>query len=299
MSYKPQAIIFLKKALGDEGFEELQKFELYKKKTNTALDPEEIRIALQIVPRTILSFLQKELGSMKEDEGKEIQIPVEPDATLSVTKFANDVYSGEIHQKGKVVSSFKFRSLPGVGLVIMTAFEAYDMNDFNRMGQLPFSNKSLGTDDVQRIIDERLKLRDMVSQIVDDRINQHAQVKKIVAEALAAKEKPQEVLMEIKKEKKPLKLKQFVEKISQKTDKPNYSIKIEKSESVQCPDCGNVIFDNSGYSGCICFGPDRNKKIHIKKSEEGVRLSFSKGWDIENIEMLLEVLRERRNRSNR
>jgi hypothetical protein len=333
MIYKPQAIIFLKKTLGEDGFEELNKVELYKKKTNTVLDHEEIKTALQIVPRTILSFLQKELGEMKENEGKEIKIPVEPEAFLSVTKFANDVYSGEIRQKGEIVSSFKYRSLPGVGLVIMSAFELYDIDDLNRMGKQSFSD-SLDVKRIQDIIDEKLRMRDLISKVVEEKLSQRQAIEELVKMRLSQmllesssfsdknndleeeekekeekekeekekeekeKEEKEEKEKELKMEKKPSKLKQFLERKAAKKSKPSYEIRIEKSESVICPDCGNKIFDEkSGFSGCVCFGPDRNKKIHIKKSENGIKLSFSKQWDPENIEMLLEVLRERRNRS--
>jgi hypothetical protein len=322
MIYKPQAIIFLKKTLGEDGFEELNKVELYKKKTNTVLDHEEIKTALQIVPRTILSFLQKELGEMKENEGKEIKIPVEPEAFLSVTKFANDVYSGEIRQKGEIVSSFKYRSLPGVGLVIMSAFELYDIDDLNRMGKQSFSD-SLDVKRIQDIIDEKLRMRDLISKVVEEKLSQRQAIEELVKMRLSQmllesssfsdkkndleeeekekeKEKEEEAKKEkeLKMEKKLSKLKQFLERKAAKKSKPSYEIRIEKSESVICPDCGNKIFDEkSGFSGCVCFGPDRNKKIHIKKSENGIKLSFSKQWDPENIEMLLEVLRERRNRS--
>ena len=310
MTYKPQAITFLKKALGEDGFEELNKVELYKKKTNTVLDPEEIKTALQIVPRTILSFLQKELGEMKENEGKEIKIPIEPEAFLNVTKFANDVYSGDIRQKSEIVSSFRYRSLPGVGLVIMSAFELYDIDDLSRMGKQS-SSDLLNLERVQDIIDEKLRLRDLVSKVVDEKLSQRQAIEELVKMRLSqmllessnVSEKPNSLEEKEEKklimEKKPLKLKQFLEKKAAKAKTPSYEIKIEKSESVTCPDCGNKIFDEGGFSGCICFGPDRNKKIHIRKNENGVQLSFSKQWDHENIEMLLEVLRERRNRSKK
>jgi len=326
--YKPQAVIFLKKTLGEDGFEELNKIELFKKKTNTVLDPEEIKTALQIVPRTILSFLQKELGEMKENEGKEIKIPIEPEAFLNVTKFANDVYSGEIRQKGEIVSSFKYRSLPGVGLVIMSAFELYDINDLNRIGKQSYSDL-LDLDKVQDIIDEKLRLRDLVSKVVDEKLSERQAIEELVRmrlsqmllESLSSlekkknldKEEEQKPSIEQKasieqkpsieqkasSEKKPLKLKQFLDRKAAKAKNQSYEIKIEKSESVNCPDCGNKIFDDKGFYGCLCFGPDRNKKIHIRKSENSVQLSFSKQWDKENIEMLLEILREQRNRKKK
>ena len=54
------------------------------------------------------------------------------------------------------------------------------------------------------------------------------------------------------------------------------------------------IFDGKAFSGCICLGDDMDRKLFIKKTEDGVKVRFSKGWDKENIEMLLEVLRRKR-----
>jgi hypothetical protein len=302
MSLKPKAIEFLSKALGRDGFEELNKtVELFKKKTNTVLDPEEMKIALQIVPRTILSFLQKELGSMKEDEGKKIKIPVETEAYLQVTKFANDVYSGEVIQSGKVVSSFRYRSLPGVGLVLVSAFELYDISDLSHMGKQDFGAEEKV---IQDLIDEKLRVRDLVSKVVDQKLSEREAIDQMIRLRLSqmlveSENKKEEIQVSDKPVKKPLKLKEFLEKKEAKKKAAVYEIKIEKSENVTCPDCKKKIFDNSGFSGCVCFGPDRNKKIHIRKSEGGISLSFSKTWDAENIEMLLEVLRERNNRGRK
>jgi glycosylphosphatidylinositol transamidase (GPIT) subunit GPI8 len=174
---------------------------------------------------------------------------------------------------------------------------------------------------IQDIIDEKLRMRDLISKVVEEKLSQRQAIEELVKMRLSQmllesssfsdkkndleeeekeKEKEEEAKKEkeLKMEKKLSKLKQFLERKAAKKSKPSYEIRIEKSESVICPDCGNKIFDEkSGFSGCVCFGPDRNKKIHIKKSENGIKLSFSKQWDPENIEMLLEVLRERRNRS--
>jgi len=40
--------------LGEVGLEQLKKAEIFKPMSNTSVDPEEIRVALEIVPRTIL-----------------------------------------------------------------------------------------------------------------------------------------------------------------------------------------------------------------------------------------------------
>ena len=93
----------------------------------------------------------------------------------------------------------------------------------------------------------------------------------------------------VKKEKsKGSPLKGFLDRKKPK----EYSVKIEKSETVNCPDCGQAIFGgSSGFSGCICFGEDQHRKIWMKKSDDGLKIKFSRGWDPENIELLLETLR--------
>jgi hypothetical protein len=42
------------------------------------------------------------------------------------------------------------------------------------------------------------------------------------------------------------------------------------------------------------MGQDQNRKIWIKKSEDGIQIKFSRGWDPENAEMLLETLRAKK-----
>jgi hypothetical protein len=84
-------------------------------------------------------------------------------------------------------------------------------------------------------------------------------------------------------------LAQFLEK----RQKKEFSIQLTKSEAIDCPDCGKAIFNQSGFSGCICYGSDMNKKVLLKKTENGVKISFPRSWDIDNIEMLLEVLQKK------
>ena len=74
----------------------------------------------------------------------------------------------------------------------------------------------------------------------------------------------------------------------EKLKKSEFSIVMAKGETVNCPDCGKAIFNNTGFSGCVCFA--ENKKVHLKKTETGVKISFPASWDSENIQMLLEIL---------
>jgi hypothetical protein len=92
------------------------------------------------------------------------------------------------------------------------------------------------------------------------------------------------------KKKKPL------ERFLEGRKKPKeFSIFMAKGETFECPDCRKNIFDGNEYNGCICFGNDRNKKLFIKKSENGVKVKFSRGWDEDNVQMLLDVLQRKNN----
>lgn len=63
---------FLSKALGNDFFEVLAKTELYKPNANVAIDIEDIRIGLKVVPRVVMSLLIRELSPMKMGESKEV-----------------------------------------------------------------------------------------------------------------------------------------------------------------------------------------------------------------------------------
>lgn len=324
---------FLKKTLGEDFFESLQKFELWKPGTKTTVDHEEIRTALQIVPRTIIALLIRELGPMAIGDTKEVNLFFASSARMTATKHERDVYSGDIYQDNKKVVDFKFRTLPGVGLVIMSAFELYDMENLINTQQQPAPDLAdHAHDTVQRVIEERLALHGLIDKVVDKKIserdavhsmllmklteelekehkkNKHiAEVRQIqeestpqseeyfrgmtngleVANCIANEKEPQFV-----NPKKVSPLKGFLE--SRKSRSKEFSIEIKKGESVSCPDCRKNIFDGQVFSGCVCLGDDMERKLFVKKSEDGVTVRFSRGWDQENIEMLLEVLRRKR-----
>lgn len=328
---------FLSKTLGEGFFESLQKFELWKPGTKSTVDHEEIKTALQIVPRTLMSFLVHHLSSMEIGENKVTQLPVkEEGAMLNVTKYGPDVYSGNIEQGGKIIVDFKFRPIPGVGLVVMSAFELYDKEKLLAPPANDVADHALAR--VQKMIDERLALHALVNEVVDKKVSERDAVNqlllmKLTEELHKEKEKakqiaeirhihenstPQsdpyfqgmtngiEVANSIANNKepkfvdapKPLKktspIKDFLEKRKNKGKKNEFSIEIAKGEKVDCPDCGKNIFDGQGFSGCICLGDDMERKVYIKKNEDGINVRFSKGWDKENIEMLLDVLRRKR-----
>lgn len=294
---------FLKKNLGEDFFESLSKAELWKPGTKTVVDTQEIATALQIVPRTVMAILIRELTPMAIGETKDIKldVPGEP-AAMNVTKHERDVYSGDIKQDNKILVDFKYRSLPGLGLVIMSAFELYSADLLTQAGPAQDSHSDID-ERVQRLIDERLQLQDLINKVVDRKLMQKEAVQHIVlsklTEAMHESPAPQsehhleiakkEQVLETKKKVSPLK--SFLEARNKK--KNEYSVEMSKGETVNCPDCKKNIFDGKLFSGCICLGDDMERKVFIKKTEDGIKVRFSKGWDAENIEMLLEVLRRK------
>lgn len=322
---------FLAKTLGEDFFESLSKTELWKPGTKSVNDIDDMRIGLKIVPRTIMSFLIRELAPMNIGENKEIKIPIPAcHAVLKVTKHERDQYSGEVLQDNKILVDFKFRSIPGLGLVIMSAFELYDSEELHKESPVETDIEQK----IQKLIDERLALHDLVEKVVEKKMAHQAAahnlfLMKLTEELHAEKKKAAQVAeirqiqehstpqsdpyfrgmtngLEVansivhKKEpnfveapkKKGSPVKDFLE--SRKIKKGEYTVHMTKSEKVDCPDCGKNIFNGQVFSGCVCLGDDMERKVFIKKSEDGLKVRFSKGWDQENIEMLLEVLRRKR-----
>jgi hypothetical protein len=313
---------FINKTLGEDFLESLQKFELWKPGTKTVIDHEEIKTALQIVPRTIMSLLIKELIPMEIGQNRDIELPIASGSNnlLKITKHEKDVYSGEIISDNKKIVDFKYRSIPGVGLVIMSAYELYGVEELKtKSPDIEISEK------IQKIIDDRLALHSLVNQIVDKKIELrdgvHQKFLKELADlvnisrttvpledeyfrgiandieavnSVATKQEPNFVEPINKVEKiKGSPVKEFLAKREQKKAKKEFDIHLDKSEKVSCPDCGKEIFNEKVFSGCICYGDDRDKKIYMKKTETGVKIRFGRGWDPENIAMLLETLRNK------
>lgn len=294
---------FLKKTLGEDFFESLQKFDLWKPGTKTVIDHEEIRTALQIVPRAVMSFLLREVLPMKIDENKEIQVPFDGGAVLKLTKHERDVYSGQLDQANKMVVDFKYRSLPGIGLILMSALELYDIDMLSQNDTKPEVAPDT-MEHVQTMIDQRMELHDLIGKVVDRKIAAKDAIDKLIlAKLTESLNKPKEdkvvilspidpVVVETPKKVSPLK--SFLETRKEKLKKNEFSIELTKGETVDCPDCKKNIFDGQVFAGCVCLGDDRERKLYIKKTEEGIKVRFGRGWDIENMEMLLETLRSKR-----
>lgn len=256
---------FLAKALGQETLETLVKSDLYKIKTDTVASLDEMFIGMKLVPQTIIAMLRKELHPLKDGESKKVKLPTDPVAILSVTKFAADVYSGEIIQDGRIIATFKYRTIPGIGLVVMSTFELYNVADLTKPSGLDHEKEMKIQQEIEEAIRKKPDQAEPNSLATLHGENNHG---------------------------KPLK--DFLDN-KEKVKKSYQVINLSKSGTVSCPDCGQQLIGNGVWSSCVCLGQDRNKKVYLKKSEDGsLKVSFSRGWDQENIALVLEALRQKK-----
>jgi hypothetical protein len=296
------------KILQDIDFvEKLEKNEIYKKSSGTTLDPNEIRIGLQIVPKTVMKFLVLNVSPMEIDSGKDFSLDTISGQgyVLSVTKHGHDVYSGNINKEGKVVMTFDYRSLPGVGIVIMSTFELYDLDNLDIAKVTPaddeaFRNKSTLLDEM---IDEKLRLMSLVEAVVEKKMAQRDAIEQLFAAKLTQAIKTPEVKVEpivqsplpeiVKKENlvKSTKLKDFLDKRKKKKEQ-KFVFKMEKAEAT-CPHCKESLFTEGCFSGCVCLGEDQQNQVLVAKSENGIQFSFHRSWDVENVQMVLEAIKNK------
>jgi hypothetical protein len=286
--------------LGEDFLPELAKAELYKPETGTVVSHSEMADALKIVPRAIMAWLSRCLSNMKDKENKVLDLPFKraEEAQMYVTRVTSDVYHGELVRKGKILYRFKYRSIPGIGLILMTTFELYDMEDLHE--KEPAAKEQLSY--LSSMIEERIAFRNLVGQVVEEKIAQRDAIDQLVKLRMNSEFKKDMIKPsfsteeEAKANKEPSKLKEFLDKRSKTKieKKEGYTVILAKDESKSCPDCGQKIFDGSNITGCVCYGSDMGRKVFLKKNENGkMTVRFSKGWCPENIEMLLEILRKR------
>ena len=266
-------ISFVKAAIGDEGFEELRKGQIYRSSTNTAILEEELDAALRIVPRTLLAFLVYHLKPMSAGEEKVLEIPGNPECYVRLNKVDTDIYMGEFIKNGQMVHRFKNATIPNIGTHLVTYFEMYDTilegSEPEKKDQEPLNVK------IQRIVEEKIALRDMVSRVVDKKLEEREAIQQMVLNRIASSmttpqaEKP-EVIIEIKEDsedggldldKKEDKVelephKKQLQNMREKLAKINKEKNISKTEnnfvsvmmadeSTHCPGCRKKIFTKS------------------------------------------------------
>lgn len=327
--------------LDDEFVQTLAKSaDLYKIGSNSVLDPEEIRIGLKVVPRAVMSLLISELVPMELNAHKQIPLPFGKEAHIKVNKNAADDYTGSIYSDNKLVYDFMNRSIPGLGIILMSTFELYDLEDLKKAP----STSEHADKAIQKLIDERMELHSLVGRVIDEKLAQREVLQRMMmnklTEALKVKEqisdvtkiakdpgnahateyhrgmanglvvadsiangkepqfvdpkkpieiKPQDITKKEPEKKKGSPLKDFMDR---KKKPKEYHVEMTKTEAVDCDSCGKTIFGQGTFSGCICYGQDQFRKMWIKKSEDGLHVRFSRGWDADNIEMLLDTLRK-------
>jgi hypothetical protein len=295
---------FMYGTLGEDFLESLAKSDLWKPGTKSVSDIEDMRVGLKIVPRTVMALLIRELSGMENGQNRRVPLHVAPNSFLNATKHERDQFSGDIESGGKKLTEFKFRSIPGIGLVIMSTFELYSVEEL----AVPAEPVSEDLDQkVQKLIDERLALHDLIGRVVDNKLAHKDAVHTIVLARLTdelAKEKaivaaydkgPEEVPSRLPEPlvvpMKRFPVKEFLQK---RQSKKEFTVQMAKGETASCEDCGHVIFGNGLFSGCICLGENFGSKVFLKKNAAGVQLKFGREWNEETLEMLLETLRKRR-----
>ena len=283
MTVKPDKLI--KSLLGEDFFEELQKSaDVYKMYNRNATSIDEIATGLKIVPRAVMSFLISSLSHLEAGDGKDLELPFAPECYMQITKKDRDTYSGYIYSKGKKINEFTNRSIPGVGLVLMTSFELYDTENLKDSREQ--EKEAFNVSKLQDVIDERLRLHTLISRVVDQKLAQRDAVEILVKEKLKQALAQQEQVQA--EETKSEKLKKFLQQQKRRTEEAQ----IEKTESISCPDCGTGLYDGGkNLTLCICYGEDWNKNIKIQKTESNIKMKFPKSMDAENIEMLLNTLK--------
>jgi hypothetical protein len=238
---------------------------------------------------------------MRDGENKVLDLPFKraESAQMHVTRVTSDVYHGELYRSGKVLYRFKYRPIPGIGLILLTTFELYDMDDLH-------DDKMKEQDKVSYLtsmIEERIALRNLIGQVVEERIAHRDAVDQLIKLRMNTEMRKEAVDRprsstdeEARASQDSGKLRDFLDKRSKKIEKrEGYTVHLAKGENVSCPDCKQSIFDGVKMTGCVCFGSDMGRKIFLKKSEGGnMIVKFSNGWEPENVEMLLEVFRRKK-----
>jgi len=288
--------------LGEDFMPSLEKAELYKPDTNSTVSHEELADAMKVVPRAVMAWLTRNLADMREGENRHLEIPFKraENCAISLSKIGPDVYHGEVLKGGKILYRFKYRTIPGIGLIVLTTFELYDLDQLDE-GQIAKDKESY----LSSMIEERIALRNLVSQVIEEKMAQRDAIEQLIKLRMSTEMK-KEAINPTDAEKQdapkqetpePAKLKEFLER---KKEKPlekreqGYTVHLVKGDNVSCPDCKRKLFDGSTLAGCVCYGSDMGRKVFLKKGENGtMNVKFSKGWDPENVQMLLEALKRR------
>jgi hypothetical protein len=325
---------FLDKYLGENFEYDLLKSDvgaILKPEANVSVLPQEMYVSLQIVPRTVISMLVQHLKPLKPSEIADIPWYTDEGKVhnIHINKISSDLYSGNISGEGKILAKFSYRSLPAVGLVIMSTYELYDKETNTQ----DLKNPDIDYDKVQRIIDERIRMQSLVEEVVNKKMSEKDAIQQLIVQKIndylrtsesvkqtilepEAKElessehmeemdeEPhmddaddididKEVIEEVKeddKKEKKNKLKEFLNKKVKKAEKIYFS----KSE-ISCPYCTSKIYKGEEVIElCLCFGESYGSEIKIKKSKnKEYSFKYPKNFSMDNANMLLGFLKKK------
>lgn len=328
---------FLKKILG-EGFEEdLIKSEvggILKQNANVSVLPQEMYVALQIVPRTVISMLVQHLKPLATGQTADIPWPAQNGVlhNIHVNKISSDLYSGQITGEGKVIAKFSYRSLPAVGLVIMSTYELYD----KETNKQDLDNSDIDYGKVQKIIDERIRMQSLVEDVVNKKLSEREALQQLivqkindylrtsesiknthlptektdlaesehVAETEEASEEPEvedieidsEVAEEVQEEAetKESKKSKLKEFLENKKTKKSENVTFLKKE-IACPYCASLMYKGGdSIDLCLCYGEDYGSSIKIKKNKNKEYIfKYPKNFSIDNANMLLGAIKKK------
>lgn len=282
--------------LGEDFMSSLEKAELYKPDTNSTVSHEELADALKIVPRAVMAYLTRNLADMKDGENRHMELPFKraEGCAISISKVSSDVYHGEVLRGGKILYRFKYRTIPGIGLILLTTFELYDLEDLEKESVEKTKESYLSS-----MIEERIALRNLVSQVIEEKMAQRDAIEQLIKLRMSTEMKKEAINptdAERQEAPEPTKLKEFLDRKKEKPleKKEGYTVHLMKGDSVNCPDCKRKLYDGNNVTGCVCYGSDMGRKVFLSKGENGtMTVKFSKGWDPENVQMLLEALKRR------
>jgi hypothetical protein len=281
---------FLDACLGKDFLQDMKKSELYKPHSNVTIDPKEAWIAYQIVPRTVISWLINNLKPIEVGHTFKSDIPG-VEGRLELIKIDRDVYSGQIYSNidHKKLYEIKYRSLPAIGLCILSTFELYENQSHQENHPQPEESEVFK---LQKLIDERLHLRSLVSQVVEQKLNEKEAMERFFMAKIAHHySSPFNAYAEEDGTNKKAKLLQFLESRKNRSE-----VQIEKKEDMECSSCGTQIYKSgeSFIKCCVCYGESFGKEVKFTKNESGIKFKFPKNFSAENIELILETIKNKR-----
>jgi hypothetical protein len=327
---------FLKKFLGEDFESDILKSEvgaILKPDANMTVLPHEMYVSLQIVPRTIISMLVQHLKPLKAGQTADIPWPSDSGAmhNIHINKISSDLYSGQITGEGKVLAKFGYRSLPAVGLVIMSTYELYD----KETNKQDLQNPEINYDKVQKIIDERIRMQALVEDVVNRKMSERDAIQQLIMQKINdylrssenikqsspseqvakpvtdLKESEMETTEEESDEPEVDEIdvdKEVMEEAENTKESKKHKLKefldkkVKKAESISfvkkeisCPYCATKIYKGGdSIDLCICYGEHYGDSIKIKKNKNNEHtFKYPKKFSIDNATMLLGTLKKK------